>query len=203
METENKQLEEQPELQNEEAAPTEPETGKKGKKKKTAKQEIIEWIVTLGAALLIALFVRTFLCELVVVDGNSMNHTLLNTELMVVTKPEYLLGDPERNDVVVCHYPNRGNTYFVKRVVGLPGDTIAIQDSYLYLNGEKQPEDFLTIRPNYNMSEYTVPEGKYFVLGDNRASSNDSHIIGPLDRDMILGKVHFVIFPFDSIRAID
>ena len=203
METENKQLEEQQELQAKDTAPAEPETDKKGKKKKTAKQEIIEWVVTLGAALLIALFVRTFLCELVVVDGNSMNHTLLNSELMVVTKPEYLLGDPEHNDVVVCHYPNRGNTYFVKRVVGLPGDTIAIQDGYLYLNGEKQPEDFLTIRPNYNMSEYKIPEGKYFVLGDNRASSNDSHIIGPLDRDMILGKVHFVIFPFDSIRTID
>lgn len=203
MDTENKQLD--AELQPEEAAaPAEEESGKKGKKKKTVKQEIIEWVVTLGAALLIAFVVRTFLCELVVVDGRSMNHTLLDRELMVVTKPEYLLGDPERFDVVVCHYPNRGETYFVKRVVGLPGDTVEIkEDGYLYVNGEKYEEEYLTIRPDYVMREYEVPEGQYFVLGDNRANSNDSHSIGPLDRDMILGKVHFVIFPFDSIRAIE
>lgn len=183
--------------------PAEAATGKKQKKKKTLKQELIEWVCTIAAALLIAFVVRTFICEFVVVDGNSMNHTLLNSEVMLVTKPEYMLGDPERFDVVVCHYPNRGDTYFVKRVVGLPGDTVAIYDGYLYINGEKQPEEYLTIRPNYSMREYTVPEGQYFVLGDNRASSNDSHIIGPLDRDMILGKVHFVLFPFDSIRTIE
>ena len=176
---------------------------KKQKKKKTLKQELIEWACTLLAAFLIAFVVRNFVCEFVVVDGNSMKHTLLDTEVMLVTKPEYLFGDPERFDVVVCHYPNRGDTYFVKRVVGLPGDTVAVHDGYLYVNGEKQPEEYLTIRPNYELAEYTVPEGQYFVLGDNRASSNDSHLIGPLDRDMILGKVHYVLFPFDSFRAID
>jgi len=206
MNTENtRPEEEQVDVTADAAETAEEETSgkKKKKKKKSLKREIIEWIATLVVALLIATVVKTYLAEFVVVDGRSMMHTLLDKEIMLVTKPEYLNGDPERFDVVVCHYPNRGETYFVKRVVGLPGDKVAVLDGYLYINGEKYPEDYLTIRPDYMMYEYTVPEGHYFVLGDNRASSNDSHIIGPIPREMIIGKVHSVIFPFDSIRTIE
>lgn len=176
---------------------------KKEKVKKTPKQELIEWIVTIAAALVIAFVIRTFLFEPVRVEGGSMSNTLLNGEIMFVTKPEYLSGDPERFDVVICHYPDRGNTNFVKRVVGLPGDTVEIKDGYLYVNGEKYDEDYLTYRPNYTMSAYTVPEGEYFVLGDNRSNSNDSHLIGPISRDMIIGHVRHVIWPLNSWRAIE
>ncbi len=176
---------------------------KKEKVKKTPKQELIEWIVTIAAALAIALVVRTFLFEPVRVDGRSMNDTLQDGEIMFVTKPEYLAGDPERFDVVICHYPERGNTNFVKRVVGLPGDTVEIKDGYLYVNGEKYEEDYLTHRPNYNMQPYTVPEDMFFVLGDNRSNSNDSHIIGPISRDMIVGHVRHVVWPLNAWRAIE
>ena len=106
------------------------EETKKGKEKKpvNVKKEILSWILTLGAAVIIALVIRTFLFEPVRVDGHSMDDTLANGEIMFVTKPEYLTGDPQPGDVVICHYPGRGDTNFVKRVVGVPGDTLMFVD---------------------------------------------------------------------------
>jgi len=175
---------------------------KKEKEKKTPMQELREWVVTLLVAIVIALVVRSFLFEPVRVDGSSMSTTLSNGEVMFVTKPEYLLGDPQRFDVVICHYPGRGNTNFVKRVVGLPGDTVEVKGGYLYVNGEQYDEPYITHRPDYTLSAYTVPEGQYFVLGDNRSNSNDSHLIGPIDRDMIKGHVRSVFWPLDAWRTI-
>lgn len=177
---------------------------KKPKKKKTPAQEIREWIVTLGMAVIIAVAVRIFLFEPVKVDGHSMDNTLQNGEVMFVTKPEYLFGgSPERFDVVICHYPNRGNTNFVKRVVGLPGDTVAVADGMLYVNGTMYEEPYITHRPDYFLPPTQVPEGQYFVLGDNRSNSNDSHLVGPIDRDMIIGHVRSVILPFANRRTIE
>jgi len=176
---------------------------KKPKVKKTWKQELMEWVVTLGAAVIIALVVRQFIFEPVRVDGQSMANTLTNGEVMFVTKYEYLMDDPERFDVVICHYPGRGNTNFVKRVVGLPGDVVEVSEGYLYVNGEKYEEEYLTYRPNYTLTPYTVPEGHYFVLGDNRSNSNDSHLVGPITRDMIKGHVRHVILPINAWRPIE
>jgi len=186
-----------------EEAAAETEEDQKKKKAEHIKKEIISWILTLGVAVVAALVIRTFLFEPIRVDGQSMCDTLQDGEIMLVTKPEYLLGDPKRFDVVICHYPGRGNTNFVKRVVGLPGDTVAVRDGYLYVNGEKYEEEYITNRPNYKLNDYTVPDGMYFVLGDNRSNSNDSHIIGPITRDMIKGHVRHVVFPFGSWRAVE
>lgn len=172
------------------------------KPQKSTTKEIISWVVTLGAAVLIALVIRTFGFQLVRVDGESMMTTLHDGEIMFTTMFDYKFGTPERFDVVICHYPNRGNTNFVKRVVGLPGDTVQISNGYLYVNGVYYPEEYLTRRPDYSFGPYTVPEGKYFVLGDNRSNSNDSHIIGPLDQSMIFGHAHTVIWPLSEIRGI-
>lgn len=199
-ETEIKQAEQEQPAQD---APKRRWFKKKEKVKKTFKQELVEWIVTIVAALAIALVIRTFLFEPVRVDGRSMLETLQNGEIMFVTKPEYLAGDPQRFDVVICHYPDRGNTNFVKRVVGLPGDTVEVKDGYLYVNGEKHEEEYLTYRPNYNLAAYTVPEDMFFVLGDNRSNSNDSHLIGPISRDMIVGHVRQVIWPLSAWRSIE
>lgn len=173
------------------------------KPKKSVGREILEWVVSIVGAVAVALLIRHLLFEPVRVDGHSMEATLHNGEIMIVTKPEYLLGNPNRFDVVICHYPNRGNTTFVKRVVGLPGDTVEIKDGYLFVNGDMYAEDYLVHRPNYNYPAYTVPEGKYFVLGDNRSNSNDSHLVGPLDRSMIVGHVRQVVFPFSGFRGIE
>ena len=174
-------------------------TGKKNKKekpKKTLKQEILEWIVTLGVALVVAVVVRTYFIEPVRVDGNSMYPTLKHGEIMMVNKWDYLQGDPQRFDVVICHYPGRGNTNFVKRVIGLPGDTVEVKDGYLIVNGVIYAEKFLHERPVEEFGPYVVPEGRYFVMGDNRNNSNDSRRaeVGPLDRENILGRVSAVLW---------
>ncbi|HIT68327.1 MAG TPA: signal peptidase I [Candidatus Aphodomonas merdavium] len=175
----------------------------KGEKKKTVFREIVSWVMTIVIAVALALFIRTFIFEPVRVDGSSMNYTLLDNEYMIVTKYDYWLGEPERFDVVICHYPGRDRTNFVKRLVGLPGDTVSMLNGTLYVNGESIDEPYITNHANYNMEAVTLGENEYFVLGDNRSSSNDSHIIGPLSRDQIKGHVRLVVFPFSQFRVIE
>ena len=188
-----------------------PKSGRKEKPKKSALREILEWILTIAIALTVAFVIRTYIGEPVRVDGHSMDYTLADREIMLASKFDYLLGEPKRFDVIICHYPNRrgpgflgieSDLNFVKRIVGLPGDVVEVSGGYLYVNGEKYEEPYITNRPDYTMKPYTVPEGYYFVLGDNRSNSNDSHLIGPLPRDMIVGHVQSIIWPLSSFRAI-
>lgn len=189
------------------------EETKKGKEKKpvNVKKEILSWILTLGAAVIIALVIRTFLFEPVRVDGHSMDDTLANGEIMFVTKPEYLAGDPQYGDVVICHYPDRGNTNFVKRVIGVPGDTLMFVDNVLIRNGEVVDEPYLTPSRNQNgfsMLPITLGENEYFVCGDNRDNSHDCRnltngVPEAITRDMILGHVRYVVYPFSDARSIN
>ena len=204
--------------QQEETTHAETDSTKKNKKeKKSLGREILEWIVTIVAALAIALVIRTFIFEPVRVDGQSMDDTLADGEVMFVSKLRYTsfdfiggrisaFGDPKRFDVVICRYPNRGYTNFVKRIIGIPGDTVRIEDGYVYVNDEKYDEPY--INDDYrtglgaNFPEFKVPEGQYFVMGDHRNNSNDSRYVGPIDRNMIVGHVVQVLFPFSSFRSI-
>ena len=189
------------------------EETKKGKEKKPEndKKEILSWILTLGAAVIIALVIRTFLFEPVRVDGHSMDDTLANGEIMFVTKPEYLTGDPQPGDVVICHYPGRGDTNFVKRVVGVPGDTLMFVDNVLIRNGEVVDEPYLTPSRNQNgfsMLPITLGENEYFVCGDNRDNSHDCRnltngVPEAITRDMIIGHVRYVVYPFSDARSIN
>ena len=205
------------------------EMKKKNVKKKTVGREILEWILTIVAAVVIALPLRAFAFEMVRVDGSSMKGTLSSGEIMFVTKFDYAStwlslpwwddkgkeaasrittgGDPKRFDVVVCRYPGRGDTNFVKRVVGLPGDTVELRQGYLYVNGERYEEPY--ILDEYrggslnNFGPYEVPEGEYFVMGDHRNNSNDSRSQGSLPRNMIIGHARTVLYPFSDIRGIE
>ena len=200
----------------------------KKKEKRTVGQEILSWILTILVAVIAALVIRSVVFEPVRVDGESMDDTLANGEIMFVSKFDYsstwlclpwqsseakenaprftIGGDPKRFDVVICRYPGRGDTNFVKRVVGLLGDTIELQEGYLYVNGEKFDEPYIndeyrTGRLN-NFGPYTVPEGKFFVMGDHRNNSNDSRSVGPIERNMIVGHVRQVVYPFGQWRGI-
>lgn len=201
---------------------------KKEKVKRSVGMEILSWILTLAVAVAAALLIRSFIFEPVRVDGESMDDTLANGEIMLVTKYDYSTtwlsffwqddatkesaprirfgGDPKRFDVVICRYPNRGDTNFVKRVVGLPGDTIELRDGWLYVNGEKMEEKYIndayrTGRLN-TFGPVTVPEGQFFVMGDHRNNSNDSRSVGPIDRTMIVGHVRQVLYPFSQWRGV-
>ncbi|NCB36851.1 MAG: signal peptidase I, partial [Clostridia bacterium] len=145
------------------------------------------------------------------VDGQSMCDTLQDQEIMLVTKPEYLLGEPQRGDVVICKYPGRTEN-FVKRLMGVPGDTLEIIDNVVYLNGTALDEPYLTPDRNndgFSMAPITLTEGQYFVMGDNRDNSHDSrNYYGStkpetLTRSQIIGHVRCVVFPFGNIRGIE
>ena len=209
------------------AVETEQKKGKK-KVKRTVGQEILSWVLTILVAVVAALVIRSLIFEPVRVDGESMDDTLANGEIMFVSKFDYsstwlslpwqsndakeraprftIGGDPKRFDVVICRYPGRGDTNFVKRVVGLPGDKIQLVEGYLYVNDEKMEEPYIndeyrTGRLN-TFGPYTVPEGKFFVMGDHRNNSNDSRSVGPIDRNMIVGHVRQVLYPFSQWRGI-
>ena len=178
-------------------------------KKKMIIKETISWILTLGSAVIIALCIRGFIFEPVRVDGSSMLDTLHDREVMFVTKYDYILGGPENGDVVICKYPESTKNY-VKRLIGVPGDTIAIVDNAVYINGEAVDEAYLTPERNdspfySNMKERVLGKDEYFVMGDNRDNSHDSRSsdVDTLTRSQIRGHVRFVFFPFDSARAID
>ena len=177
-----------------------------GKKPRTMGQEILSWIYTIATALAIVLVVRTFVFELYKVDGASMSNTLVDGERMFCTKFDYLTNGPQRGDVVICHFPNRGRTAFVKRLVAMPGDTVEIKNRQLYVNDELVPDPpKMYLMPNSDYPRRTLQENEYFVVGDNRGNSHDSRAgdVGPLTRDQIVAHVRTVIFPFSSFRTVE
>lgn len=188
---------------------------KKAERKAKIKKEIREWVVSLAVAVLVALIIRTFLFTIIRVDGDSMNTTLLNNERMFATIIDVKLGGVQRNDVVICHYPNRGRTYFVKRVVGLPGDQVRRENGVTYVNDTPLDERVALLYPNGSSTDYapyTLKEDEYFVAGDNRMNSHDSrdwndnnptNDVGPITKKMIVGKARYVIWPLNKIRSIE
>ena len=282
---------------------------RKEKEKKSVGQEILEWVLTILVAVVAALIIRSFLFEPVRVDGASMNDTLVDGEVMFVSKLDYAstwlslpwqsneakesmprlatgFGSPSRFDVVIARYPGRGDTNFVKRLIGLPGDRVKIEGGYLYVNDEKYEETY--INDDYRVNggsngnsfeevyipkkgdalsleytdenknriavyvngsiwswrgisseavaadgtrlayqkdgslklngeditadtekiislvgkEFALEQDLYFVMGDHRNNSNDSRAQGPITRDMIVGHVRFVFFPFSAWRGV-
>ena len=175
----------------------------KEKPRKSLGREIFEWIMVFVVAAALAFVVRTFIFEPVRVDGSSMLNTLTDGEYMIATKFDYLLGDPERFDIVICDYPNTSDgMYRVKRVIGLPDETIELRAGELYVDGVHIEHDFdMTPNETY-FGPYTVPPGHYFVMGDNRNNSKDSRsaMVGPLARNEIKGHVRAVVFPFGHFR---
>ena len=179
---------------------------KQEKPKKSIQREIFEWIMVFVVAAALAFVVRTFIFEPVRVDGSSMLNTLTDGEYMIATKFDYLLGDPERFDIVICDYPNTSDgMYRVKRVIGLPDETIELRAGELYVDGVHIEQDFDMTPNEAYFGPFAVPEGHYFVLGDNRNNSKDSRstLVGALDRRMIKGHVRAVVFPLSGMRLME
>jgi len=179
---------------------------KDAKQKKSIGREIFEWIMVFVVAGALAFVVRTFIFEPVRVDGASMMYTLEDGEFMIATKFDYLLGDPERFDIVICNYPNTSDgMYRVKRVIGMPDETIELRAGELYVDGKHVEQNFEMTPNEAYFGPYTVPPGHYFVIGDNRNNSKDSRsaMVGPLSRDEIKGHVRAVVFPFGRFRLME
>jgi signal peptidase I len=140
------------------------------------------------------------------VDGKSMYPTYKNEEYLIANKLIYKLSEPQRGDVVI--FRKSATQDYIKRIIGLPGDTITLKDGYLLVNGGKLDESsYLSVETDEgaylkNGSTRTVPEGEYFVSGDNRPKSSDSRSFGPIKEEDIKGKVWFVFLPIENFRLI-
>jgi len=128
------------------------------------------------------------------VDGFSMIPTLEDGEFVLVSKINYQFGDVERGDIVVFHFPMDPEQELIKRVMGLPGDTIVVQNGQVSVNGLVLNEPYIAAAPAYS-GEWTVPDGQLFVLGDNRNDSSDSHSWGYLPLEKVVGKAVVIYWP--------
>ena len=154
--------------------------------------------IAIGA--LLALLLRRFVCMLVRVKGRSMMDTLQDGEFMLALRYG-LFGGIRRFDVVICRYPGRKG-YFVKRIVGLPGERVSMEEGALYIDGEVVAEDFPLRKSLRGFEERTLGPDEYFVMGDNRPCSHDSRRIGPIPRSAIHARVCCVFWPLRRCRRI-
>lgn len=178
------------------------------------KSEWIDWIKALLIALLIAFFVRTFLFSPIIVDGPSMLPTLHDRDQMFVNKFIYRFKDIERFDIVVFHATLEKD--YIKRVIGLPGEHVKVEDGVLFIDGKPIEEPFLDeIKDSswdYSLVDFSlehipgayekIPEDHYLVLGDNRIDSTDSRSIGLIHKDQIVGKTSLIYWPLKRIKWI-
>ncbi len=132
-----------------------------------------------------------------VVEGASMEPNFRNDQLIVVNRAAYLFGAPARGDVIVFHDPEDPSHDFIKRVIGLPGETVQIQDGSVFVNGVKLGEPYIAQLCQDRRCDgvWTTDAEHYFVLGDNRSHSHDSHSFGPLDRSLIIGQAWVRYWP--------
>ncbi len=163
-----------------------------------------EFVLYLAAVLIIAFAIRLFVFEPVRVDGASMYDTLLDGERMAVEKVTYMLERPKRGDIIICFYPGY-TVSCVKRVIGLPGDTVEVSYGQLYINDELINEDeYIDEMMLRDYQKSIVPEDCVLVMGDNRNGSLDSRsaTVGPIPYYRIVGKARAVIFPLSDIRPL-
>ena len=177
-------------------------------------------LLGLGAFLVLQASVQNFR-----VQGQSMDPTLANQQHLLVSKLAYAVvpfqtalaatvgesgGDaafvfnpPQRGDIVVFHIANREGADLVKRVIGLPGEVVELRDGRVFIDGELLPEPYLTGFDDSNEPPLSVPEGHYYVLGDNRGVSYDSRFMGPIPMEQIIGKAWVSYWPLDRLDVLD
>ncbi len=200
-------------------------------KNRGALREIMEWVLLIVTAFLIASVVQSELFALTEVNMSSMRDTLVPGDKLIMNKLAYVANDPKPGDIIIFlrdepvngvlgrasiyitdikkkfHKEFRRNR-LIKRVIAVPGDEIEIRDNIVYINGVEQTEEYARIDPdeniilNGNVEKMTVPEGKLFVMGDNRGESMDSRGFGVIDSSWVEGRAVFRLLPFNKFGAI-
>ncbi len=171
----------------------------------------IEGLQTIGLSIVLALGIRQFVAEARFIPSESMKPTLLIDDRLVVEKISYRFNPPKRGDIIVFQAPQKaldvvGSTTkdaYIKRVIGLPGDTVEVKDGKVFIDGKALEENYIQAPPNYVLEPETVPEDQYLVLGDNRNSSSDGHVWGFLPKDTIIGRAVVRFWPPTRIGGLD
>lgn len=165
-------------------------------------KDIVQFVLI---ALLIVLPIRWYIAQPFIVSGASMEDTFHNGEYLIVDQLSYRFEEPQAGDVVIFRYPQDPSTYFIKRIIGVPGDTVAINGSAVTVTNELHPQGVVLDEPYIgSMSSTdslteTLDTGEYFVMGDNRDYSSDSRVWGVLPRENIIGRAYLRLFPFSDI----
>jgi signal peptidase I len=164
------------------------------------------WVRDLILSVIVALVIILFLYQPVKVEGTSMMPALADQERVFINKFGYRFGisHVQRGDTVVFWYPGDPSKSYIKRVIGLPGDTVELRQGDVLVNGRKIEEPYVPaeFRDRSSLSPVSVPDGMYFVMGDHRSSSNDSRNWGPVPAGAIYGKAVFVYWPLDKLGTI-
>lgn len=172
---------------------------KENKEEETHKSSSREIIDSIIVAFVIAIFIRTFFLGVYTIPTGSMLDTLQIGDFILVNKLAYKFSKPKHDDIVVFEFPLNPKVDYIKRVIGVPGDVIEIKDKVVYRNGEKLEPTYTRFVEGYhlgisdNVDKFTVPDGYYFMMGDNRDNSLDSRFWGYVKEDAIIGKA-FIIY---------
>lgn len=159
--------------------------------------EILDWSKVFLFALLISFFIRSTVVASAIVPTGSMEETIMIGSRIIINRLAYINEGPERGDIVSFYYPDNEEELFLKRVMGLPGETIEGISGYIYINGEKLEEDYTPIILDYDFGPFTIPDNCYFMMGDNRNNSLDSrywqnHFV---ERSKIIGRAELEYYP--------
>lgn len=168
-----------------------------------------ENIRLVAIALILAILIRIFIAEPRYIPSDSMLPTLHTGDRLVVEKVSYHFHPPKTGDIVVFEPPEqlqslgyRKDQVFIKRIIGKPGETVSVRDGKVYVNDRPLSENYIAEPPDYQLVSVKVPEAEFFVMGDNRNDSNDSHIWGFLPKQNIIGRAIFRFWPFDRIGSV-
>jgi signal peptidase I len=161
---------------------------------------LVDTIETVLLALILFLIINAVSAR-VRVENISMQPTLYQGEFVLVNKIAYKVGQAHHGDIIVFHYPRNPKEDYIKRLIGLPGDEVKIDNGKVYVNGTGLEEPYIAAPPAYN-GTWTVPAGSFFVLGDNRNQSSDSHVWGYVSTDLVVGKALVVYWPLENLQIL-
>jgi signal peptidase I len=167
-----------------------------------------EGLETLGLSLFLAFGVRQLVAEPRYIPTGSMLPTLQINDRLLIDKLSYRFNSPQRGDIIVFSPPDNLSTSqfqdpFIKRVIGLPGETVEVKSGRVFINGQPLSENYLEEKPNYHFEAAKVPENSYLVLGDNRNNSYDSHFWGFVPREKIIGRAIVRFWPLGRVGSIN
>lgn len=167
-------------------------------------KELFQWVLVIIGAVILAFLIDTFVIVNAQIPSGSMENTIMTGDRVFGNRLAYKFSDPKRFDIIIFKYPDDESQLFIKRIIGLPGETVEIHDGNIYINGSDTPLEDVDIKEPMEGSfgPYTVPEGCYFVMGDNRNNSRDSRYWENtfVSEDEILGKAVFRYWPLNKMK---
>ena len=169
-------------------------------------KELFQWVLVILGAVILAFLIDTFVIVNAQIPSGSMENTIMTGDRVFGNRLAYKFSDPKRFDIIIFKYPDDESQLFIKRIIGLPGETVEIHDGNIYINGSDSPLEDVDIKEPMERSfgPYTVPEGCYFVMGDNRNNSRDSRYWENtfVSEDEILGKAVLRYWPLNEIKLL-